>query len=284
MDSEGKLKIIMLSNTNYRSWSYTMKVVLESKKLVDYIETDVEDLINLKTQELTPKLTPKPTDSGSPGVVLPGQSPESSETLPQLTPEQVKDIATATEALRNRDAKARAWIATQVSPEQLNYIISLKTAFKQWQSLKRVFEPTGNAWLGALLAAFYSYTLSTGYWIDKVATDLTTMQTDIQMLDLLKALTESSKLVQLTELFIKSNLQYKSTVLLLRAKKSILFEEAVLLLKQTQVYIKEAENSSWMLDSALFVYRTNKPFGNSNRNLNRPLNRPLPASRDTKNI
>jgi hypothetical protein len=131
MDSKGKLKIMMLSNTNYRSWSYTMKVVLESKKLVDYIETDVEDLINLKTWELTPKLTPKSTDSGSPRVVLPGESPGSSETSPQLTPEQVKDIATATEALRNRDAKARAWIATQVGPEQLNYVISLKTVFKQ---------------------------------------------------------------------------------------------------------------------------------------------------------
>jgi hypothetical protein len=128
MDSEGKLKIMMFSNTNYRSWSYIMKVVLESKKLVDYIETDVKDLIDLKTQELTSKLTPKSTDSGSPRVVLPGESPE---TPPQLTPEQVKDIATATEALRNRDVKARAWIATQVGPEQLNYVISLKTAFKQ---------------------------------------------------------------------------------------------------------------------------------------------------------
>jgi hypothetical protein len=73
-------------------------------------------------------------------------------------------------------------------------------------------------------------------------------------------------------------------VLLLRTKEGIFFKKAVLLLKQTQVQIEEAENYSQMLDSALFVHRTNKPFGNSNRNLNRPLNRPLPASRDTKNI
>ena len=49
MDSEGRLQFSKLSSVNYRQWSFTIKAVLASKDLIQYINTKVDDLIDNKT-------------------------------------------------------------------------------------------------------------------------------------------------------------------------------------------------------------------------------------------
>lgn len=120
------------------------------------------------------------------------------------------------------------WMGTQIGTEQWSFVATAKMAYEQWRALKRVYEPMGNAQLGSLLAAFHGYSLRPGQKVEKVASDMTTMQTDIWMINPGEAPTESSKLVRLIEMLLKSNLRYETTVLMLRSKDNVTFEEAVL--------------------------------------------------------
>jgi hypothetical protein len=87
--------------------------------------------------------------------------------------------------------------------------------------LKAIYEPTGPAQLAALLAAFHDYSLRPGVQVDKVASDLTTIQADIQLIEPGDAPTDNAKLVTLTELLLQSNNRYESTALMLRSIKDI---------------------------------------------------------------
>ena len=53
MDSERRLQFLKLSGLNYRSWSFTIRAVLASKDLVQYIDNRVEDLVVDKARELS---------------------------------------------------------------------------------------------------------------------------------------------------------------------------------------------------------------------------------------
>jgi hypothetical protein len=52
MNSGGRLQFPKLSSVNYRQWSFTVKAVLASKDLIQYINTKVDNIIDNKTQEL----------------------------------------------------------------------------------------------------------------------------------------------------------------------------------------------------------------------------------------
>ncbi len=54
IDSKGRLQLAKLSSTNYWSWCMTVKLILASKDLVTYIESNLNDLIDAKVQDLTP--------------------------------------------------------------------------------------------------------------------------------------------------------------------------------------------------------------------------------------
>jgi hypothetical protein len=51
MDSEGRLQFSKLSSVNYRQWSFTIKAVLASKDLIQYINNKVDDLIDDKAHD-----------------------------------------------------------------------------------------------------------------------------------------------------------------------------------------------------------------------------------------
>jgi hypothetical protein len=51
MDSEGRLQFSKLSSVNYRQWSFTIKAVLASKDLIQYINNKVNDLIDDKAYD-----------------------------------------------------------------------------------------------------------------------------------------------------------------------------------------------------------------------------------------
>ena len=103
MDSEGRLQFSKLSSVNYRQWSFTIKAVLASKDLIQYINTKVDDLVNDKARELS-ELTPSPE---------PAQDSEAASASPASTTTTVEvaaAVARATKELQLGDAKAKALI------------------------------------------------------------------------------------------------------------------------------------------------------------------------------
>jgi hypothetical protein len=70
--------------------------------------------------------------------------------------------------------------------------------------------------------------------VDKVALDLTTIQADIRLIELAEALTDNAKLVTLTELLLRSNNRYESTILMIWSIDNIRYSQAVLMLKQAE--------------------------------------------------
>jgi len=203
------LQLAKLSSTNYWSWSTTIKLVLASNDLVRYIESSFNDLINAKTQELSPS-------SATPEVVVTtieatgnnATSPSALSTSPAptaMSPDVQKATVTATNVHKLGNAKAMALIAVYVGTEQLLYIANAKSAFEQWWALQQVYEPVGTAQLTALLAAFHGYSQRPGHRVDKVASDLTTLQLDIRVINAGEALTDTAKLITLKEMLLKSN-------------------------------------------------------------------------------
>jgi hypothetical protein len=115
------------------------------------------------------------------------------------------------------DAKAQALIVIYLGVDQLSFVATAATAYEQWQLLRTIYEPTGPAQLAALLAAFHGYTLRPGVQVDKVASDLTTLQSVIRLIKATEAPTDNAKLVTLTELLLRSNNWYESTILMIRS-------------------------------------------------------------------
>jgi hypothetical protein len=71
-------------------------------------------------------------------------------------------VAKATKELQLSDTKAKALIIIYLGVDQLSFVATATTAYKQWQLLKSIYKPTGLAQLAALLAAFHGYTLQLG--------------------------------------------------------------------------------------------------------------------------
>ena len=67
-----------------------------------------------------------------------------------------------------------------------------------------------------------------------MASDLTTIQSDIQLIKPTKAPIDNAKLVTLTKLLLRSNNKYKSTILMLQGIKDVTYGQAVLMLKQAK--------------------------------------------------
>jgi hypothetical protein len=102
------------------------------------------------------------------------------------------------------------------------------------------------------------------------------------MIDAGEAPTDKAKLVTLTEMLLKSNPRYESTVLVLRQKDKISFAEAVLMLKQAEERITGFDNAARMTESALLAHSTSNPWGKSPTASNAS-RKPFPALRGRKN-
>jgi gag-polypeptide of LTR copia-type len=230
MDSEGRLQLPKLTSVNYRSWSFTIKAVLAGKDLSQHIDKDVDDLIDARARELS-ELTPSPP----PVPTIEGE--EASPAISIATDVATAIVAKATKEIKLADAKAMAVIIVQLGTDQLSYVETATTAYQQWQALRDVYEPTGPAQLAALLSAFHSYS-PRGVQVDKAASELSTIQADIRLIEPKEAPTDKAKLVTLTELLLRSNIQYESTVLMIRNTKDIKYGQAVLMLKQAEERIQ----------------------------------------------
>ena len=98
-----------------------------------------------------------------------------------------------------------------------------------------------------------------------------------------EAPTDNAKLITLTEILLKSNHRYESTVLVLRQKDKISFEEAVLMMKQAEERIQGFDNAACITESALLAHGTSSPWGKSSPNASNASRKPYPASRGRKN-
>jgi gag-polypeptide of LTR copia-type len=224
-----------------------MKLVLASKDLTQYIDVKVEELIDASIKELlaSPPPASPPSDGTSDDTSSPGSS--GTDTAQSITTAKIK------KDLKLADARAMALIAVMVNSDQLGFIATATTAYEQWGNLKRIYEPTGLAQLAALLAAFHGYTLRPGVQVDKVAADLTTIQSDIRLINASEAPTDNAKTVTLTELFLRANARYETTVLMLRSQSDITFEQATLMLKQAEERIQSASGTTRATEIALFA-------------------------------
>jgi len=144
---------------------------------------------------LTPSPPPVPTIEGE----------EASPAISIATDVATAIVAKATKEIKLADAKAMAVIIVQLGTDQLSYVETATTAYQQWQALRDVYKPTGPAQLAALLSAFHSYSLR-GVQVDKAASELSTIQADIRLIEPKEAPTDKAKLVTLTELLLRSNI------------------------------------------------------------------------------
>jgi hypothetical protein len=104
MDSEGRLQFSKLLSVNYQQWSFTIKAVLASKDLIQYINTKVDDLVNDKARELselTPSLEPAQDDASALLATLANTT---------TTVGVAAAVAKATKELQLSNAKAKALI------------------------------------------------------------------------------------------------------------------------------------------------------------------------------
>jgi hypothetical protein len=136
MDSDGRLQFPKLSSVNYRSWGFTIRAVLASKDLVQYIDSKVEDLVDARARELS-VVTPSPAPTQS--TVGNGTTPSASADATAAA------VAKATKELELRDYKAQALIVVHLGVDQLSFVPIAKTAYEQWSLLKAVYEATGPA-------------------------------------------------------------------------------------------------------------------------------------------
>ena len=99
--------------------------------------------------------------------------------------------------------------------------------------------------------------------MDKVASDLTTIQSDIRLIEPNETPTDNAKLVTLTELLLRSNDRYESTVLMIRNVKDMPYGQAVVMLKQAEERIQAmgggARESAYHARDRALMARDRKP-------------------------
>jgi hypothetical protein len=284
MDSEGRLQFPKLSSVNYRSWSFTIRAVLASKDLVQYIDSKVDDLVDARAIELS-AVTPSPAPSTEDDATTPPSSAAADAVAAA--------VSKATKELKLQDSKAQALIVVHLGVDQLSFVATAKTAYEQWSLLKDVYEPTGPAQLAALLAAFHSYSIRPSVPVDKVASDLSTIQADIRLIEPTEAPTDNAKLVTLTELLLRSNNRYEGTVLMIRNVKDMTYGQAVVMLKQAEERIQSGssrtETAYHARDRALVAHEMPKMkasrrgrggFGSRRAGDNRSHGKPTGGSRE----
>jgi hypothetical protein len=126
MDSEGRLQFPKLSSVNYRSWSFTIRAVLASKDLIQYIDNRVVDLIDSRARELLVLTLLPPPATVTQTVKAPNDG-----TTPSASPTASTDAITAKakKEVELSDTKARALIIVQLGTDQLSFVATAITAY-----------------------------------------------------------------------------------------------------------------------------------------------------------
>jgi hypothetical protein len=82
-------------------------------------------------------------------------------------------------------------------------------------------------------------------------------------------------------MLLKSNFRYENTVLMLRSRDYVTFEEAVLQLKQAEERIATLDEAVALMNAALVAHGTSNPFGeNSKKDAGKPRGKPTGGDRE----
>jgi hypothetical protein len=174
-----------------------------------------------------PKLT---DDNWKPWSTLVRAHLESKDLLSTIT--DVHDASPKPDP--KRDATARTIIMMYAGMERMGYILNLGTAYEQWETLRKIHEPAGQHRLATLLQSFYGYQLKPKPTVDRTASDLTGIQSDIRLIDSTQAPTEQAKLAMLLLLYRRLNAAYEPVILHLQSSKLLDFADAIGQLKEAE--------------------------------------------------
>jgi hypothetical protein len=166
-----------LTNENWKAWSALVRTHLESKDLLDTI---------------MPPLLPVGTITGTVSDARQSTTTDPADSKLEAKGDAEQPTTIDLEGLKRearKDATARTIIMMYAGPDRLGYILGFHTAYEQWETLRKVHEPTGQHRLATLLQSFYGYKLQPKNTINKTASDLTSVQSNIWLIDPGQALT-----------------------------------------------------------------------------------------------
>lgn len=135
-----------------------------------------------------------------------------------------------------------------VEGANLSYILFLKTLREQWTKLRRVNVLSGEARLADLIKQFFKYRPKANEGVDEIASNLSTIQVEIESIDKHERPTEKMKIMVLLEALTDD---YKLTTEIIRKSKETDFEKIVLSLRETERQISRKNRFS--TESALFT-------------------------------
>jgi hypothetical protein len=132
-------KITQLDGTNYRSWGFSMKMLLIGNELWEVIEEDEDEGINIIV--LGTDKIPEETGSSSSGS---GSGSDNGD-------DAVRAKAKATKEWKRKDKLALSYIGLTLQPHEQEHIYSCQTAKAAWIYLKEIYQGKGIHWFLALL-------------------------------------------------------------------------------------------------------------------------------------
>jgi hypothetical protein len=158
---------------------------------------------------------------------------------------------TAKKSDAKKDATARTIIMMYAGMERIGYILGLRTAYEQWETLRKIHEPAGQHRLATLLQSFYGYQLKSKPTVDKTASELTSIQADIRLIDPVQAPTDEAKLAVLLLLYRRLNAAYEPVILHLQGLTKQDFPDAVAQLKESERRVLDNDADQRGADTAL---------------------------------
>ena len=183
-----------------------------------------------------PRLT---DDNWKPWSALVRTYLESKDLLDCITVKPPKSGAANTK----HDAAARSIIMMYAGTDRIGYILGLNTAFEQWETLQKIHEPAGQHRLATLLQSFYGYQLRAKPTVDRSASELTSLQSDIRLIDASQAPTDQAKLAMLLLLYRRLNPAYEPVILHIQGLTTLDFANAVAQLKEAERRLLENDSS-----------------------------------------
>lgn len=166
-----KPRIPKLTGPNYRPWSIQVKRLLQSLELWQ--------VVNLG-------LPMDPVAVGEPGIGtedVPTATGSTERTGGSTGQESTGTTGVDSARTELKDAKAATLIMGVCSQPVIQHVLLLETAKEQWDTLKKLYAPSGAQQLSTKLQAFAGYRGTEGTTVAEMATALSTLQYEIGAID-----------------------------------------------------------------------------------------------------
>ncbi|RFU28076.1 hypothetical protein B7463_g8263, partial [Scytalidium lignicola] len=206
-------RIPKLDGLNYRSWSVQVKELLIGQNLWDVVSMGVIGQPPALLVTPPPRTTPsRESTPGASSTTSDQSEPQSSgQSQSGTTPEPE---STTTNRTRAKDANANTIIMGYCNHALKNHILGKKSAKERWEALKTIYAPMGKQQLGAKLQAFQAYQPpKTNAFVITIATELDTLQAEIEDIDPSERPSDSAKVQVLFRAVKSLNNQFDPLIL-----------------------------------------------------------------------